>query len=230
MKALVYHGPKKIVLENINEVNPNVDEAIVEITAVGICGSDVEGYLGKTGRRTAPMVMGHEFTGRAIKPAENGKLKINNKVVVFPKLYCGECLQCKQGKQNLCEKADTFGVLSRNGAMTEKMVINERYLIPVDSKLDDIELSLTEPLAVANHATMKVVEMKMPNDTYLLVVGTGTIGLFILQILKAHGYKNVFVMDLSDIRLDIAKNLRGIPLNPKTTDCKKRVEKKLMGK
>lgn len=140
--------------------------------------------------------------------------------MIFPKFYCGECLKCKNGEQNLCGKAEFIGVFSRNGAMKERIAIGERYLILVDSKLEDIELALTEPLSVANYAVMKIIEMGIPRYANLLVVGAGTIVLFILQILKVHGYNNVFVIDLNDKRLDIVKNLGGIPLNSKTTDCR----------
>lgn len=230
MKSLVYTGPRKMRIEQRNEPQAQIDEAIVEITASGICGSDIEGYLGKTGRRIAPMVMGHEFAGEIQVAAKNGKLQKNTKVVVFPKLYCGVCSQCKAGKQNVCENADTFGVLSRDGAFVERMAINEKYLIPVDNNLDDIELSLTEPLAVANHAAMKIVAKDYPSDDFLLVVGAGTIGLFILQILKAHGYKKVFVADLSEARLKIAENLGGIPINPKQVGIKEYITTVTKGK
>jgi threonine dehydrogenase-like Zn-dependent dehydrogenase len=175
------------------------------------------------------MIMGHEFVGKIIKPAMNGILKVNDKVVVFPKLYCGNCLQCTNGKQNLCKHAEFFGVFSKNGAMRERMVINERYLIKIDSKLNDIEISLTEPLAVAQHAIMKIIESKMSSDSNILIIGAGTIGLFVLQLLKLHGYSNIYIMDLSNTRLKIAKSFGAICLNPKTKDYRKFMNKKTDG-
>jgi 2-desacetyl-2-hydroxyethyl bacteriochlorophyllide A dehydrogenase len=232
MKALVYKGPEKICLEKIEEPLPNHDEATIEVTAVGICGSDVEGYLGKTGRRNAPLIMGHEFAGRIIRKASNSNsnLKVGKKVVVFPKLYCGECEHCKKGEQNLCENADLFGVLSKNGAMTERMAIKEKYLIPVNNDLDDVELSLTEPLAVAYHAAVKIKSMEILKEDNVLIVGAGTIGLFILQVLRALGYQKIYIMDMFDTRLNIAQKLGALPINPKNIDVKKYIEDSTDGK
>lgn len=230
MKALVYKGPEKICLEEIEEPLPNHDEAVIEVTAVGICGSDVEGYLGSTGRRNKLLIMGHEFAGRVIRKTGNSNLKLGQKVVVFPKLYCGECEHCKKGEQNLCENADLFGVLSKNGAMTERMAIKEKYLIPVNNDLDDIELSLTEPLAVAYHAALKIKLMEILKEDNILIIGSGTIGLFILQVLQALGYQKIYIMDMFDTRLNIAQKLGGLPINPKNIDVKKYIEDSTDGK
>ena len=102
MKALVYKGPEIIELEDISQPEPAEGESLVKVRAVGVCGSDFEGFLGKTGRRTPPMVMGHEFSGSIEVAASNSKFKNGDKVVVQPKLYCGECSFCQQGLTNLC--------------------------------------------------------------------------------------------------------------------------------
>ena len=91
MKALVYKGPGVVELEDIPQPEPVGDESLVKVRAVGICGSDFEGFLGKTGRRTPPMVMGHEFSATVEVPAKNSRFKKGDGVVVQPKLCCGAC-------------------------------------------------------------------------------------------------------------------------------------------
>lgn len=102
MKALVYKGPEIVELEDIPQPEPKGDESLIKIRTVGVCGSDFEGYLGKTGRRTPPMVMGHEISATVEVPAENSRFKKGDNVVVQPKLYCGQCDFCRQGLTNLC--------------------------------------------------------------------------------------------------------------------------------
>lgn len=216
MKALIYLGPGKTELQDIEEVRATPEEAVVRITASGICGSDVEGFMGKTGRRTEPMIMGHELAGVVEQPAEQGggALKAGDKVVIFPKLYCGSCPECLEGKYNICAGADTLGVLSRNGGNTERIAIAEKYLIKVDPQLDDVTLSLTEPIAVANHAVRTMLALNLPTDAWVMIVGGGTIGMFILQVLKVHGYSRIIMADLSDYRLGLARQLGAVPVNP----------------
>lgn len=216
MKALVYMGPGKHELTEIEACIPKVDEALVKITASGICGSDVEGFLGKTGRRTEPMIMGHELAGIISKPAEKNScgLKAGDKVVVFPKFYCGVCPACEKGLVNICPDALALGVLACNGGNTEYIAVKEKYLMKVDAKLDDVTLALVEPLAVANHAVRIMLELSLKKDDWIMIVGAGTIGMFILQILKIHGYSHIIMADLSSFRLQLAENMGAFVVNP----------------
>ncbi|GAH28097.1 unnamed protein product, partial [marine sediment metagenome] len=113
----MYKGPKKIVLEDIMRPMPNKNELLIKVRTIGICGSDFEGYLGKTGRRIPPMIMGHEFSGEIEKIGNNSKFKKGDRVVIYPKLYCGKCNFCNRGLTNLCPNSEFLGVLSKNGGM-----------------------------------------------------------------------------------------------------------------
>jgi len=226
MKALVYKGPEIIELEDIPQPTPDQGESLVKVRAVGVCGSDFEGFLGKTGRRTPPMVMGHELSGSIEVPAENSKFGKGDKVVVQPKLYCGKCEFCSQGLTNLCPGAEFFGVMTKNGAMAEYLTVPERCLFPVKEDIGYREASMVEPLAVSYRAAHQLSEEAVRQAEYTLVVGGGTIGLLALQILKLRGVRNLIVSDLSDSRLEIAKALGAdFTLNPQNEDFISQIRK-----
>jgi len=224
MKALVYKGTEIISLEDIPQPEPIGDESLLKVRAVGICGSDYEGFLGKTGRRTPPMVMGHELSATVEVPAKNSRFKKGDGVVVQPKLYCGYCGFCKQGLTNLCPGAEFFGVMTKNGAMAEYLAVPERCLFPFDAKLDFRSASMVEPLAVAYRAACQIPEDTLHRAAYTLVVGAGTIGLLILQMLKLRGARHLIVSDLSDHRRRIAAELgAAVTVNPQKEDFPSRI-------
>jgi len=226
MKALVYKGPEIVELEDLPQPEPRGDESLVKIHTVGVCGSDFEGYLGKTGRRTPPMVMGHEMSATVEVPAENSRFKKGDGVVIQPKLYCGQCNFCRQGLTNLCPGAEFFGVMTKNGGMAEYLAVPERCLFGFKDTLDFQSASMVEPLAVSYRAAYQIPEADLQQADYTLVVGAGTIGLLILQMLKLRGATNLVVSDLSDHRLDIAKTLgAAFTVNPKNEDFLSRIKK-----
>ena len=219
MKALVYKGPEKIELDEIPKPTPAQDESLIKICAAGICGSDFEGFLGKTGRRTPPMVMGHELAGIVDIAAENSKFKSGDEVVVQPKLYCGVCTFCQQGLTNLCLDAELFGAMSKNGGMAEYLTVPERCLFGIKGDIDFRQACMVEPLAVAYRSVHQLQEETLREAEYTLLVGAGTIGLLILQMLKLSGNRALIVSDLSDHRLNIARKLGAdFTLSPKKED------------
>lgn len=225
MKALVYKGAGTIELEDIEQPAPIEDESLIEVRAVGICGSDFEGFLGKTGRRTPPMIMGHEMAGTVEIPAAKSRFKKGDTVVVQPKLYCGTCTFCRQGLTNLCPGAEFFGVMSKNGGMAEYLAVPERCLHGVRKNLEAQKACMTEPLAVAYRAAHQVPENTLRRADYTVVVGAGTIGLLILQMIKLRGARNIIVSDMSDFRLDIAQQLGAdFRINPRKEDFLARIQ------
>jgi L-iditol 2-dehydrogenase len=226
MKALVYKGEEKIELEDIEPPEPAEDESLIKVRAVGICGSDFEGFLGKTGRRTPPMVMGHELAGIVEIPAAKSRLKKGDHIVVQPKLYCGKCAFCRQGFTNLCPGAEFFGVMSKNGGMAEYLAVPERCLHHVREDLAVQKACMTEPLAVAYRAAYQVPENTLRRADYTLLVGAGTIGLLILQVIKLRGARNIIVSDMSDFRLDIAQQLGAdVCINPQKEEFSACIQK-----
>jgi len=218
MKALVYKGPKKIELEEVSEPDLLEDEVRVSVRACGVCGSDVHGFLG-SGRRIEPMVMGHEFSGVITEIGKKvEKYKTGDRVVVYPVISCGKCSLCKNGMIDSCTDKKLFGVMAINGAMSEYINVNERMLFKIPDSLSFLDASLAEPLAVACGAVKKIAGKEDISDLNILVVGSGTIGLLLLQVLKRKKPLQLFISDISSKRLAVAKKLGAEIINPAMED------------
>jgi len=207
MKALYYTGVKTMELRDIPIPVPREDEYLVRVRSNGICGSDFEGYLGKTGRRTPPMIMGHEVSAVVEDSPAGGKYQKGQRVVIFPKPFCGVCDYCKAGLVNVCPSGICMGVMDVDGSMREYLTIKEKYLIPFGETLSFNEAAMTEPLAVAYRASRKITQEEIDRAKYCIVVGAGVIGLFILSMLKLRGARNIIVTDAAPFRLEVAKRL-----------------------
>jgi 2-desacetyl-2-hydroxyethyl bacteriochlorophyllide A dehydrogenase len=216
MKALVYHGPKSLSFEEVADVRPADGEVLIRVRATGICGSDLHGYLGKTGRRTPPMVMGHEFAGVIEETGAGVRgFRAGDRVVVQPLVFCGECDFCKQGLTNMCRKKKMFGVMDFNGSMATFVCSPERLLYRLPEKLDFPSGAMVEPLGVAYGAAAKA----DVRDRDVLIVGAGTIGLLLLQVVLTSKPRRVFVADVNDFRLGLAKTLGATAVtNPSKDD------------
>ena len=228
MKALMYLGPERLEMARIPDPVAGEGEVLVQVEATGICGSDLHGYLGKTGRRIPPMVMGHEFSGvvAALGPGLSA-YRVGDRVVVQPVISCGECEFCKQGLTNLCAAKKLFGVMDVNGSMAEFVAVPEHLLYPLPANVDFLSGALIEPLAVAYSATKKA---EVRGKT-VLVVGSGTIGLMLLQTILAEGPRAVYVSDVNEFRLGVAKRLgaAGV-INPAKGDFAAAVAEATLGR
>lgn len=205
MKALVYKGPKTLAVEEAPLPKFGEFDVLVRVRACGICGSDTHGYLGGTGRRAPGVIMGHEFAGQV--EAVGSKVAGWNKgdrVVVQPSIFCGECYYCKQGKEHMCVNKKFLGVFDRDGAMTEFVSVPAKLLYKMPDDMSYVDGALIEPLAVAKCAVDKAGDVSGKN---VLVVGSGTIGLLIVSVLKARGAGKIIVSDLSRNRLEFAKKV-----------------------
>ncbi|MDT4762250.1 zinc-binding dehydrogenase [Sphaerochaeta sp. PS] len=230
MKALYYVGDKAMELREVDRPVRKGNEYLIEVKSNGICGSDFEGYMGKTGRRTAPMIMGHEFSGVISQAPQGGKFAIGTKVVVFPKPYCGVCDLCKKGMVNVCPEGICMGVLDFNGSMCEYVSIEEKYLLPFDG-ISFNEAAFTEPLAVAYRSVHKISDQQLAEAEYTLVIGAGTIGLLALALLKYRGAKNIIISDATEFRLDVARKLGAdFTINPRTNDFTEEIGRITKGK
>lgn len=219
MKALYYVGDQKMEMRDIPVPDPGRDHYLVRVEANGICGSDVEGFLGKTGRRTPPLIMGHEVSGSIERAPEEGHLAVGTRVVIFPKPFCGTCEYCKQGLVNVCQAGICMGVLDAPGSMTEYLAVEEKYLIPFDDSLSYEVAAMTEPLAVAYRAVGKISDEELGTARHVMVIGAGTIGLLALALLKLRGAKHVLVSDASDYRLGVARTMGAdVLVNPVNSD------------
>lgn len=207
------------------------DEVKIEIKACGICGSDIHGFLGKTGRKIPPMIMGHEFSGKIIEIGSNVKnYKIKDRVVVYPLIFCGDCQFCKNHLEELCINKKMFGVLDVNGAMADFINVPERLLFKLPENISYVDATLIEPLAVACSALNKINNLNNIKNSNLLVVGSGTIGLLLSQLLKDKEPLNLYISDVSNIRLEKAKDLGFFTINPNEVDIYSMLKKKTVEK
>ncbi len=213
MKALVYEGPWQMPVRDVAEPQPGADEVVVAVKAVGVCGSDVHGYTGSTGRRIAPMIMGHEFTG-VVSAVGNGvtRSKVGDRVVVQPLTTCGVCANCRAGMSNVCTNRTGLGMMDVDGAWADavRVPVNQLYTLP--SEVSWEQGSLVEPLSVALHA-VNITPIVL-GDT-VVIFGAGTIGLFALLGARLKGAGNIIVSDLSPHRLAKAKEMGAdVVVNP----------------
>lgn len=229
MKAMVYKGPEILSVENINDVPLKEHEVKIRVKACGICGSDVHGYLGKTGRRIPPMVMGHEFCGEVVELGSKVRnLKKGDRVTVYPVDFCGECEMCKKGAVHLCLNKRAYGVLDVDGAFAEYINVPEKCCFTIADTVSYVTASLMEPLAVAYRGIQNAGNLK---GKTVLLVGAGTIGLLALACVKQKNVKKIIMSDLSDHRLDTALKMGAdVVINPGKADFKQRILENTEGK
>jgi 2-desacetyl-2-hydroxyethyl bacteriochlorophyllide A dehydrogenase len=205
MKALVYYGPEDLRLAEIADLEPAPGEALIRVRACGICGSDVHGYLGITGRRIPPMVMGHEFSGDVAEVGEGvTDIKVGDRVAPYPVIFCGDCEPCRHGNVHVCLHKKSLGVLECNGAMAEYVSLPAKLLFKLADTISYEVGSMIEPLAVSYRGVNHAGDL---TDKNVFIVGAGTIGLLALAVVKMRNPAKIFVSDLSDIRLGVAKKM-----------------------
>lgn len=198
-------------LETIPEPKPSANEILVRSDAVGICGSDVHGYTGESGRRKPGMVMGHEVAGTitaigsGVDPA-----RVGQRVAVFPLVGCGKCVFCQNGAEQLCPDKRILGVNSGKwGAMADFFVCAENQALAIDSQMDPAIGLFAEPLSVAFHAVGRLVnDRKDP----VAIVGAGTIGLALVLVLTHLGYSKIAIIDKIPQKLALAESLGATPI------------------
>lgn len=214
MKALVYQGPKELALIEREIPAPGEGEVLLEVKACGICGSDIHGYLGITGRRLPGIAMGHEFSAVVTKLGKNvTNHHTGERVIVQPIDSCGHCFYCKEGNNNLCPDRKLMGVMEVQGAMAEYISVPEKLLVPMADSCSFERGALAEPFAVAYAAVNKVQDY---SGKKVLVIGAGMIGICILEMLKLKRPAKIVVSDLSDARLKRAKQIGADEvINPK---------------
>lgn len=207
MKALVLEEYNKFVLKEVEKPQIQPDEVLVRIQACSICGSDVHGMDGSTGRRIPPVIMGHEAAGIIEQVGQNVEgWKEGDRVTFDSTLYCGECEFCKRGEVNLCDNRRVFGVSCGeyrfNGAFAEYAAVNQRILYKLPEEVSFLQAAMIEPLSIAVHA---VRVSNIAQDQDVAVVGTGMIGLLLVQVLAAKGCRKLIAVDVDDDKLALAK-------------------------
>jgi L-iditol 2-dehydrogenase len=220
MDALLLKEYKRLEMVQMAPPEIGPDDILVRVRACGICGSDVHGFDGSTGRRIPPLVMGHEAAGEVAATGANVRdLREGDRVTFDSTIYCGRCFFCARGEVNLCENREVLGVspgpYRRHGAFAEFVAVPRRIVYRLPDNLSYQQAALIEAVSVAVHAVAI-----SPKAQSAVVVGAGMIGVLAAQALRAAGCPQVIVIDIDDARLDRALQA-GVTsaLNSKTTDA-----------
>lgn len=191
MKALVYTDWDRLELREEPEPACGPEEAVIEVVACGICGSELGSFAHRSPRRPPPLIMGHEFSGTVAAVGERvSGLRVGQRVVVNSLVHCGECDLCRRKLSHLCRNRQVFG-MHRPGAFAERVAVPARVVFPLPEAVSGVQGALVEPLANGLHVMGLV---RVPAQS-VLIFGAGTIGLMCLQAARAEGVERVVVTD-----------------------------------
>jgi 2-desacetyl-2-hydroxyethyl bacteriochlorophyllide A dehydrogenase len=196
MKALVYTNPLEVTYRDEPEPALAANEVVLRIDAVGICGSDMHAYHGHDPRRSPPLILGHELAGTVV--AGPG---IGTRYTANPLITCGTCEYCVQGRNNLCANRTMVG-MTRPGAFAERMSIPTSSLVEIPQDMTPVMAALTEPAATALHAmNLSMRAMHRPlQESRLLVIGGGAIGMLAALLARSYGASDVRVAETNALR------------------------------
>jgi L-iditol 2-dehydrogenase len=209
MKALLLSAYKQLDLVDMPAPMPAEDELLIRVKACGICGSDVHGYDGSTGRRLPPIVMGHEAAG-VVASTGSGvtSFRPGDRVTFDSTVYCGKCFFCLRNQPNLCDNREVIGVSTptfrRMGAFAEFVAVPARIAYPLPDNMPFAHAAMIEAASVAIHAVSLT---PIALDDSVVVVGAGMIGLLTLQAARQAGAGTIIVLDIDDARLELARSL-----------------------
>jgi L-iditol 2-dehydrogenase len=209
MQALQLTNYRKLELVAMDRPATGPTDVLVRVAACGICGSDIHGYDGSSGRRVPPIVMGHEAAGVVAEVgAEVDRVCPGDRVTFDSTIWCGRCEACRRGEVNLCTQRQVLGVscgeYRRQGAFAEFVAVPQQVLYRLPPELPFEHAALIEPVSVALHAVSRL--HVMPRER-AVVVGSGMIGLLVIQALRVAGCDDVLAIDLDASRLELAKEL-----------------------
>lgn len=207
MKAAVLYGKKDIRIEEVEKPVAGPKEVLIQMKAVGICGSDIHYYeefaMGTTYQMTEPQILGHEPSGVIVGVGNQvTTVKVGDRVTIEPGETCGCCDQCKSGHYNLCSDVRFLSVPGNKGAFAEYLVMGEDMVYKIPDSMPYEIACLAEPLSVGIHAC-ELAKIR-PQDR-LLVLGAGPIGLMAVAAALSFGVKDITVGDIQENRLEFAK-------------------------
>jgi len=209
MKALVLTDYRQLAVCDVPDPEIGPEDVRVQIKACGICGSDVHGYDGCSGRRIPPLIMGHEAAGVVERVGDNvTTFNVGDRVTFDSTVYCGQCHYCRAGRVNLCEQRRVLGVscgdYRRHGAFAELICVPQHIVYRLPDEMSFEDAAMIEPVSVAVHAVSRT-PVRLGNTA--VVVGAGIIGLLVVQALRLAGCGTIVAVDLIDERLGLARQL-----------------------
>jgi len=202
MRQAVMTKPGMIEFRDIPQPKPGPDEILLKIKRIGICGSDIHVFHGKHPFTSYPVVQGHEYCGIVAQAGEKVTgIKLGSLATARPQLVCGECGPCRHDDYNVCENLRVQG-FQASGCAQDAFIVPADRIVPLADTLTLEQGALIEPTAVGAHSTARAGDLK---DKNVVVLGAGAIGNLIAQVARGRGAKNILITDLSDYRLEIAR-------------------------
>jgi L-gulonate 5-dehydrogenase len=206
MKAVYLKKPKDISIKEVEYPHRKPNEVLIKVKAVGICGSDEGAYKGINPLVTYPRILGHEIVGELFEiPSEEKDLKVGDRVVVEPYIYCGHCYPCSINRTNCCENMKVLGV-HVDGGFTEFLAHDKKLVHKIPENIPWEQAPMIEPLVIALHSVNR---SRLKDSEHVIISGAGPIGILIAQAAIIKGAIPILI-DLVQERLDLAKHL-GIP-------------------
>ena len=201
--------PKKLEIQDSPIPSFGKDEVLIRVKACGICGSDVHGYDGSSGRRIPPLIMGHEAAGLIEEcGSEVSGFSKGDRVTFDSTVYCGKCSYCKKGQVNLCDNRMVLGVscedYRRHGAFAEFVTVPSHIIYKLPDTFPFEHAAMIEAVSVAVHAVGRI---SFDSGDKSLVVGAGMIGLLLIQAIRSAGCSEIIAVDMDNDRLNLAKKL-----------------------
>jgi len=191
----------KVILQEAEKPTPSAGQVLIKVKYVGICGSDIHAYHGAHPYVSAPIVLGHEMSGEIVELGENvSSLAVGDRVTIMPQVFCGECEACVSGRYNICHTLEVIGCQT-TGASSDYFAVDASLVKKMPPTMPYDVIATIEPAAVGVHAVRRT-DIKGKN---VVVLGAGTIGNLTAQAALAEGAKAVLISDLSDYRLNLAK-------------------------
>lgn len=212
MRSLYYAAWDVLELRDVPEPRAGAGEVVLNVAAVGICGSELEAVRSRSPRRTPPLIMGHEFCGEVAAVGEGvTDVKPGDRVVASPLVFCGRCPECRSGMVHLCPERQIIG-MHRPGGFAEKVALPAAALYALPERVSPLQGALVEPLANAVHV-WSLIARRFPET--VVVFGCGPIGLLALQVARAAGAFRLVAVDVNAGRLELAHAVGAEPLlNP----------------
>jgi Threonine dehydrogenase and related Zn-dependent dehydrogenases len=202
MIQAVMVSPGRIELNEVPVPETKENQVLIRICRIGVCGSDIHVYHGKHPYTSYPVVQGHELSGEIAKVGGAvHNFKPGDRVTLQPQVICGSCYPCAHGRYNICDALKVMG-FQTTGAASEYFAVDAEKVLKIPDRLSFDEGAMIEPLAVAVHALQRGGEIAGKN---ILVLGSGTIGNLVAQAAKGLGAQAVMVTDISDYRLEKAR-------------------------
>jgi L-iditol 2-dehydrogenase len=205
MRAAVLQSPGRMAMETLDLPTLEADQVLVQVAAVGVCGSDVHYYEhGRIGDYVVdhPLILGHELSGRiaAVGSAVDPE-RIGRRVAVEPQRPCRRCAQCKAGRYNLCPDIEFYATPPIDGAFAEYVTIQADFAYDIPDTISDEAAALIEPLSVGLWACERA---GIRPGSRVLIAGAGPIGIIAAQAARAFGAAEVHVSDIAEERLEFA--------------------------